>query len=295
MGKLERETRAHVIEMQLASLDRVLAVREQCLADDIDVTEDMATWTEAEAITFFESGGTLRPSEDEIATRNPPPAAAASIENATPKSSAAPCVDIALQNFLREVGMSHLSAVLASTSLEQCVHNLRQGRLHILGHLKEMGVAKLPNRQALTNALGKAQREGRLEEPFTAWMQPQKEDDALPSATSHVCDKCDGAHATADCPWFKKDREDHVDSKAPRKLLDSSRCTPELVYSARIIRQPGDGSCLFHSLAHGLRDGTSASMLRKQLVQFISTNEVLLVCEPPRVLLANYYRLVANY
>jgi hypothetical protein len=31
-----------------------------------------------------------------------------------------------------------------------------------------------------------------------------------------------------------------------------------IVANARVVRQPGDGSCLFHSLAHGLGDGTSA-------------------------------------
>jgi hypothetical protein len=34
-----------------------------------------------------------------------------------------------------------------------------------------------------------------------------------------------------------------------------------VVASARVVRQPGDGSCLFHSLSYGLGDGTSASQV----------------------------------
>jgi hypothetical protein len=36
-----------------------------------------------------------------------------------------------------------------------------------------------------------------------------------------------------------------------------------IVSSARVVRQPGDGSCLFHSLSYGLGDGTSASQVKR--------------------------------
>mmetsp|Transcript_143254 Transcript_143254/g.445282 ORF Transcript_143254/g.445282 Transcript_143254/m.445282 type:complete len:371 (-) Transcript_143254:287-1399(-) len=36
-----------------------------------------------------------------------------------------------------------------------------------------------------------------------------------------------------------------------------------------VVKQPEDGSCLFHSIAFGLGDRTSGSMLRKQIVAFI--------------------------
>ena len=40
--------------------------------------------------------------------------------------------------------------------------------------------------------------------------------------------------------------------------------------SARLqVRQPGDGSCLFHALAYGLRDGSTAHALRRQVATFI--------------------------
>eukprot|EP00966_Prymnesium_polylepis_P288452 6662801-Prymnesium_polylepis.1 len=46
-------------------------------------------------------------------------------------------------------------------------------------------------------------------------------------------------------------------SSGPPEILASS--------SVRVIRQPGDGSCLFHSLCHGLRDGSTANALRRQV------------------------------
>jgi hypothetical protein len=39
-----------------------------------------------------------------------------------------------------------------------------------------------------------------------------------------------------------------------------------VVTSGRVVRQPGDGSCLFHSLSYGLADGTSASQVRDTAV-----------------------------
>ncbi len=107
------------------------------------------------------------------------------------------------------------------------------------------------------------------------------------------CDKCDGPHATDSCPHYKKKREDHPDGSNPpspvpcsRQLATSSsdrHCAawrhfgrkPKdmgsdggnfIVANARVIRQPGDGSCLFHSLAHGLGDGTSALQVRLRVV-----------------------------
>jgi len=36
-------------------------IRAECLADDIDIPEEAASWVKGEAIKFFESGGTLFP------------------------------------------------------------------------------------------------------------------------------------------------------------------------------------------------------------------------------------------
>jgi hypothetical protein len=46
--------------------------------------------------------------------------------------------------------------------------------------------------------------------------------------------------------------------------------------SARVVRQPGDGSCLFHSLAHGLTPAQiSASGLRREIAGFVQSNPSL--------------------
>jgi len=46
--------------------------------------------------------------------------------------------------------------------------------------------------------------------------------------------------------------------------------------SARVIRQPGDGSCLFHSLIYGLQSGGlpsgSAQSLRREIAHFLLQN-----------------------
>jgi len=62
-------------------------------------------------------------------------------------------------------------------------------------------------------------------------------------------------------------------SSGPPEILASS--------SVRVIRQPGDGSCLFHSLCHGLRDGSTANALRRQVCSFIESNPSLEISDSP--------------
>ena len=49
----------------------------------------------------------------------------------------------------------------------------------------------------------------------------------------------------------------------------------------RVIPQPGDGSCLFHSLAYGLGYSTNAKDLRKEICSFIKTNEHIKMSDVP--------------
>ena len=100
------------------------------------------------------------------------------------------------------------------------------------------------------------------------------------------CDACDGKHATDRCPWFKgKARDKHPDAKraSEKKMLGMQSGPVEVLRhgSARVVRQPGDGSCLFHSLSHGLRDGSSASSLRREVASFISENPGLMISDSP--------------
>ncbi|KAJ1448937.1 hypothetical protein M885DRAFT_449628, partial [Pelagophyceae sp. CCMP2097] len=68
------------------------------------------------------------------------------------------------------------------------------------------------------------------------------------------CDKCDAVdHATASCPHFTDGRTDHPDAKR-KKLEDMLGSDKGNAFLERAdeVKQPGDGLCLFHSLAWGL-------------------------------------------
>lgn len=97
------------------------------------------------------------------------------------------------------------------------------------------------------------------------------------------CDKCDGPHETAACPWFRKARDRHPDAAPARdkKHLGGASGPVEILRSARVVRQPGDGSCLFHALAYGLRDGSTAHALRRQVASFIESNPTLTISDSP--------------
>lgn len=101
------------------------------------------------------------------------------------------------------------------------------------------------------------------------------------SAAVVKCDKCDGPHATEACPHFKKARESHKDAWANygsrRPLPGSEGGAKFILRRGREVRQPGDGSCLFHSLCFGLNGGRQggrfrANQLRKELASFIQRN-----------------------
>lgn len=103
----------------------------------------------------------------------------------------------------------------------------------------------------------------------------------LPPAAK--CDKCDGPHLTERCPFFKKEREDHKDAWAnygQEKAVKMGSDGGDFVMpAAHIVRQPGDGSCLFHSLSFGLAGGRSdpgaAEDLRRELAAFIAEHPKL--------------------
>jgi hypothetical protein len=90
------------------------------------------------------------------------------------------------------------------------------------------------------------------------------------------CDKCDGPHHEDECPHYPQAREAHADawlhkgSGAVAEPAAGARDGVELLHAVRVVRQPGDGSCLFHSLAHFL--GGSASSLRAETAAFAAAN-----------------------
>ncbi|KAG8469020.1 hypothetical protein KFE25_007538 [Diacronema lutheri] len=113
------------------------------------------------------------------------------------------------------------------------------------------------------------------------------------------CDRCGGGHSSAVCPHFKQPREDHRDAWLALRAGNSGEggedapsgdggaasaggAAGETLVGARPVPQPGDGSCLFHSMSHGLGLGLSkAGALRRELSDFIAANPRLEVGESP--------------
>jgi len=107
---------------------------------------------------------------------------------------------------------------------------------------------------------------------------------AVQEANQKKCDKCDGPHPTDVCPHFRKPRETHKDAWANygnKSPLHMGGAGGNFVLrNARMVPQPGDGSCLFHSLCYGLnaasRDaGARASALRREVANFIARHPKL--------------------
>lgn len=104
------------------------------------------------------------------------------------------------------------------------------------------------------------------------------------SGSDACCDKCDGAHETDACPIYNKPREDHADAwvnKGRKKPLDMGGDGGNFkVRHAKVVPQPGDGSCLFHSMSYGL-GGTTAQLLRREIANFIHQNPDLNIADSP--------------
>jgi len=79
------------------------------------------------------------------------------------------------------------------------------------------------------------------------------------------CERCDEAHATEWCPHFKQPRDQHADAwqhysgDASRSQGGAATLARECIaprflahHQMRVARMPGDGTCLFHSIAYGL-------------------------------------------
>jgi len=106
------------------------------------------------------------------------------------------------------------------------------------------------------------------------------------------CDRCDGPHHALDCPHFgphkghkawtprSRGREDHTDAwvNLDKGQGDEARGPAEIVVSGRQVRQPGDGTCLYHSMSYGLRGAGLAGPeftghdLRRELADWCQAN-----------------------
>jgi len=124
--------------------------------------------------------------------------------------------------------------------------------------------------EAAKNSKSSAERRSR-----SVPAKPGRKDKTTKSDKKVVCDKCDGPHETDDCPHFKKSREKHKDAWAMlgKKCIGTGNCEPVIVKGARVVRQPGDGSCLFHSMNYGLTGSSAGGLkLRNDICEFMKRN-----------------------
>ena len=88
---------------------------------------------------------------------------------------------------------------------------------------------------------------------------------------------------TEKCPHFKKDRGTHPDATrmlGKKGKVLGGNAPPLITTRGRVVPQPPDGSCLFHSLSYGLREG-NASGLRRELMSFIRKHPDLEIAGDP--------------
>jgi hypothetical protein len=150
----------------------------------------------------------------------------------------------------------------------------------------------LPNRDSVEDSTAV------LFSALTKKKKPGKAEKAAAAAKSQgPCDKCDGTHHESVCPHFKnKQRSSHRDAvdmynknKKSKAARGGGGCVDDdeeddddepVIVSSRqvsVVSQPGDGNCLFHSMAHGLRSAragreTSASSLRMELEDYMASH-----------------------
>jgi hypothetical protein len=113
--------------------------------------------------------------------------------------------------------------------------------------------------------------------------QSQPSSASVAPVTKLVCDKCDGKHETSECPYYRKARDSHPDAQKNfyKKLGGTSNLPGALLKNARVVRQPGDGSCLFHSMSYGLADGSNANSLRREICSYIDSNPKTNIADTP--------------
>mgnify|MGYP003386577990 CR=1 FL=1 len=127
-----------------------------------------------------------------------------------------------------------------------------------------------------------SERESSMEVVVTKAKTKDKDSTTTTTVGKIICDKCDGKHKTDDCPHFKKPRESHPDATSRSAGLGAAVSTlpGASIRSGKVMRQPGDGSCLYHSLSYGLRN-TNASALRAEICSFMMKNPTMKISDTP--------------
>ncbi|KAJ8614055.1 hypothetical protein CTAYLR_005850 [Chrysophaeum taylorii] len=111
-----------------------------------------------------------------------------------------------------------------------------------------------------------------------------KLDSRFPSKKK-VCDRCDGPHDANACPHFSKERDDHPDADRALPPMAADGGNAYLPGDARVVPQPGDGSCLFHSLGYGherlFGRPLAASALRGLLMDWLLEHQETKIADTP--------------
>ena len=114
-------------------------IRSECFAEDVDLPDlrSCASWTEAAARAFFESGGNLQEADLVMASCSPQEEDASTLTSDR----------VALASLLRDASLDHLCDALANDGLTKLWDF---ERTVLITHLKERGVAMLERQQLAT-------------------------------------------------------------------------------------------------------------------------------------------------
>jgi hypothetical protein len=124
---------------------------------------------------------------------------------------------------------------------------------------------------------------------------PSRQKTSLPHGT---CNKCDGCHQAADCPIYLKEREKHKDawryygSKSKKKQMGEDGGNKRV--KATRIKQPADGSCLFHSLVYCLNSSKDSRKMNSS-ASVSSSSSTVSSCIPPPLTAKYLRRKIASY
>lgn len=95
------------------------------------------------------------------------------------------------------------------------------------------------------------------------------------------CEKCDGDHNTNSCPVYPQPPVSHPDSFLNKGQSPIETKDIILPGNAHVVHHKGDGSCLFHAMAHILEFFSIANVtgkhLRLETAAFIDENEHLML------------------
>jgi len=83
-------------------------------------------------------------------------------------------------------------------------------------------------------------------------------------------------------PNIQETRDNHPDAQRGKpKSIGDVGGDNFILRSARVVPQPGDGSCLFHSLAFGMGGRATARELRRDICGFVERNGDLSIADTP--------------